>query len=131
MRKLKLFSSLFFILTLFGCGGGGDLGGIFTLPPSYYGAIAINPQTKAAGITVRYTKQSEADLEAAKLCGLINCNVVLRFDTGLCGALARGSNGALGWASDRSNSDSRQSATNQCQINGGTACEVILNECNK
>ena len=131
MRILKLFSALLFVLALFGCGGGGDLGGIFTPPPSYYGSIAINPQTKAGGITARYTSQSEADLEAAKLCGLINCNIVLRFDTGLCAALARGSNGALGWASDRSNSDSRQSAINQCQINGGTACEVLLNECNK
>jgi hypothetical protein len=116
---------------LIGCGGEGDLGGIFTPSPNYYGAVAINPQTKAGGITARYAKQSEADLEAAKLCGLINCNIVLRFDTGLCAALARGSNGALGWASDRSNSDARQLATNQCQINGGTECVVLLNECNR
>jgi hypothetical protein len=130
MRKLKLFSALLFAITLFGCGGGGDSGGIF-IPPTYYGAVSINPDTKAGGITARYTRQSEADLEASKLCGIINCNVVLRFDTGLCAAVARGSNFALGWASDRSNSDARQSAINQCQINGGTACEVLLNECNK
>ncbi len=131
MRKIKLACLALIAVMLFGCGGGGDSGGIFIPPPSYYGAVAINPETKAGGITARYTRQSEADLEASKLCGLVNCNVVLRFDTGLCAAVARGSNFALGWASDRSNSDARQSAINQCQINGGTACEVLLNECNK
>jgi len=131
MRKIKLLSAVILIFTLQGCGGGGESGGIFYTPPNYYGAIALNPQTRAAGITARYTRQADADLEAAKLCGLVNCNIVLRFDTDLCAAIARSSNGAVGWASNKSNSDARQTATNQCQSNGGTDCVVLLNECNR
>jgi hypothetical protein len=131
MFKTKIIFISMSVFTLLGCGGGGDIGGLYVPEPDYYGAVAINPQTKAGGITARYTKQSEADFEASKLCGIINCNIVLRFDTGLCAAVARSSNMALGWASDRSNSDARQKATNQCQVNGGTDCQVLLNECNK
>lgn len=128
---IKLLLATASVTMLTACGGGGDSGGLFDLEPDYYGAVAINPQTKAGGITARYSRQSSADSEAINQCGIINCNIVLRFDTGLCAAVARGSNLALGWASDRSNSDARQSAINQCQINGGTACEVLLNQCNK
>jgi hypothetical protein len=132
MLKIKFIVMSLSIFTLLGCGGGeGDYGDFYIPEPDYYGAVAINPQTKAGGITARYAKQSEADFEASKLCGFINCNIVLRFDTGLCAAVSRGSNMALGWASDRSNSDARQKATNQCQINGGTDCQILLNECNK
>ncbi len=112
MRKTKYFILLLSIFTLLGCGGGGDYDDFYMLEPDYYGAVAINPQTKAGGITARFTTQSSADLEASKLCGLINCNIVLRFDTGFCAAVARSSNLALGWASDRSNSDARQKAIN-------------------
>ncbi len=133
MKGLKCTLAVTSFAMLAACGGGeaGGYGDFYILEPDYYGAVAINPQTKSGGITARYTKQSEADLEAAKLCGLINCNIVLRYETGFCAAVARGSNSALGWASDRSNSDARQKATNQCQINGGTDCQVLLNECNK
>jgi hypothetical protein len=131
MRKIKLILMSLSMFVLLGCGGEGDYGDFYFPEPDYYGAVAINPQTKAGAITARYKKQSEADLEAAKLCGFINCNIVLRFDTGLCAAVARSSNLAIGWASDRSNSDARQKATNQCQINGGTDCQILLNECNK
>lgn len=131
MRRINFIFMSLFIPSLFGCGGGGDEGGFLVPEPDYYGAVAINQQTKAGGITARYRGQSEADFEASRLCGLINCSIVLRFDTGLCAAVARGSNLALGWASDRSNTDARQKAINQCQGGGGTDCQIALNECNK
>jgi hypothetical protein len=61
----------------------------------------------------------------------IATHIVLRYDTGYCAAVARGSNLALGWASDKSSSDARKKALSQCQINGGSECVILLNSCNK
>lgn len=107
-----------------GCGGGSDdAAGI-------YGSIALNLTTKAGGITARYGTQAEANNAAINQCG-VGCATVLEFwGSGQCGAVARGTNFALGWASDGSQSRAESSAIAKCTSAGGTFCTIQLSMCN-
>ena len=77
-------------VTLSGCGGGGE-------DVDYFGAIAVNSLTRAAGISANYTNQNEANVRAGIECGS-GCSVVATFGNGMCGALSRGTDGAVGYA---------------------------------
>lgn len=108
-------------ITLAGCGGGEDV--------SYYGAIAVNPITRAAGIAYNYQSQADANAGASNKCGL-GCSIVATFGNGMCGALARGSIGAVGYAVNPSKSNAESDAMAQCRAAGGTSCAIGLSECN-
>lgn len=108
-------------LALAGCGGGSDY--------DYYGAIAVNSVTRAAGIATNYQSQGEANNAALGQCGS-GCTVVATFGNGSCGALARGLDGAIGYAVASSKSQADSGALSQCRSVGGVACEVRLSACN-
>lgn len=133
MKLPKILAIVALMSTLISCGGGGEDGGYGLLSPqiNYYGAIAVNTTTGAAGITANYRSQSEANTGAQMQCGLFSCNVVLEYGPNMCAAVARGTNGVvLGWASDRSLSDAKSKALNQCALNRGIGCEIKLEQCN-
>jgi hypothetical protein len=108
-------------VALAGCGGGEEV--------DYYGAIAVNPTTRAAGISYNYQSQADANAGASSQCGL-GCSVVATYGNGMCGALARGSNGAVGYAVNSSKSQAESTALSQCRSAGGTLCAIGLSECN-
>ena len=108
-------------LALAGCGGGGDY--------DYFGAIAINSITRAGGISTNYQSQGEANNAALGQCGS-GCAVVATFGNGSCGAVARGSDGALGYTIAGSKSQAESGALSQCRSVGGIACEIKLSACN-
>lgn len=107
-------------LTLAGCGGG---------DPDYYGAIAVNPTTRAASITANYTSQSDANANALRLCEG-TCSVVITYGNGQCGAVARGTDFAMGWAVGGSQAEANAAALTKCRQAQGVACEVKLQQCN-
>jgi hypothetical protein len=106
---------------LAGCGGGEDV--------DYFGAIALNPQTRAASIVANHQSQGEANSAALNLC-TGSCSVVLTFGNGMCGALARSTLGTVGYASNSSKSQAEANAMSQCRSLGGSGCEVLLSMCN-
>ena len=119
-----------------GSSGGTTPGSIF-FPTPTYGAIAVSQGDGAAGITANYSSQRRANDEAVNQCrsgitsGVGACIVVLEYESNRCGALARSAISAtMGWASDRSRSDARAKAVNECTNRGGIACSVVLQECN-
>jgi hypothetical protein len=107
---------------LSGCGGGGE-------DVDYFGAIAVNSLTRAAGISANYTSQNEANARANSECGS-GCSVVATFGNGMCGALARGSDFAVGYAVASTKSQAESNAQSQCRSVGGISCAVRLSECN-
>jgi hypothetical protein len=109
-------------VTLSGCGGGGE-------DVDYFGAIAVNSLTRAAGISANYTSQNEANVRAGIECGS-GCSVVATFGNGMCGALSRGTDGAVGYAVASSRSQAEANALSQCRSVGGISCAVRLSECN-
>jgi hypothetical protein len=108
-------------LALAGCGGGDDY--------NYHGAIAINAITRAGGISANYQSQSEANNGALGQCGS-GCSVVATFGNGSCGAVARGSDGAIGYSIGGSKAQAESGALSQCRSVGGIACEIRLSACN-
>jgi hypothetical protein len=109
-------------VTLSGCGGGGE-------DVDYFGAIAVNSLTRAAGISANFTSQNEANVRAGIECGS-GCSVVATFGNGMCGALSRGTDGAVGYAVASSRSQADSNALSQCRSVGGISCVVRLSECN-
>ena len=107
---------------LSGCGGGGE-------DVNYFGAIAVNSLTRAAGISANYTSQNEANARANSECGP-GCSVVATFGNGMCGALARGTDFAVGYSVASSKSQAESNALSQCRSVGGISCAVRLSECN-
>jgi hypothetical protein len=95
----------------------------------YFGAIAVNSLTRAAGISANYTSQNEANARANSECGS-GCSVVATFGNGMCGALARGSDFAVGYAVASTKSQAESNAQSQCRSVGGISCVVRLSECN-
>lgn len=127
IMKYKLWTFIFAsVFIISGCGGGSDNGDNFVL---LYGSIAVNKITKAAGIAALWESQAKANNTALSQCGT-GCEVVLEFGPGQCGALARGSNGALGWSSGTSKADASQKAVTQCVGFAGIGCVSLLAECN-
>lgn len=116
------------LASMTGCGGGGEDGGSAFTPPSY-GAIALNAVTGAGGITANYASQSLANSEAIKLCTGA-CTVVLEFGSLMCGALARSTNLAYGWASNSKKSNAESTALSNCVSQGGKECVIVLSQCN-
>lgn len=108
-------------VALVGCGGGGDY--------DYYGAIAINSVTRAGGISANYQSQGDANSAALGQCGG-GCTVAATFGNGSCGAVARGTDGAVGYAVASSKSQAESGALSQCRSVGGVACEIRLSACN-
>ncbi len=96
---------------------------------NYFGAIAVNSLTRAAGISANYTSQNEANARANGECGS-GCSVVATFGNGMCGALARGSDFSVGYAVASAKSQAESSALSQCRSVGGISCVVRLSECN-
>ena len=110
------------VTSLSGCGGGGE-------DVDYYGAISVNSLTRAAGISANYTSQNEANARANSECGS-GCSVVATFGNGMCGALARGTDFAVGYAVASSKSQAESNALSQCRSGGGISCAVRLSACN-
>jgi hypothetical protein len=110
------------VAALAACGGGGE-------DVDYFGAISVNSLTRAAGISANYTSQNEANLRASAECGS-GCSVVATFGNGMCGALARGADGAVGYSVASSRSQAESNALSQCRSVGGISCVVRLSECN-
>lgn len=130
-NSLQLLTAMLILVGLSSCGGGGEDGGDaidYYTPPSY-GSIAINSTTKAAGITANYGSQSDANSQAKNSCGA-GCTTALEFGSFMCGALARGTNGVIGWASNGSKSNAESTSVSQCTSRGGAGCGVLLSECN-
>ena len=109
-------------VTLSGCGGGGE-------DVDYFVAIAVNSLTRAVGISANFTSQNEANVRAGIECGS-GCSVVATFGNGMCGALSRGTDGAVGYAVASSRSQAEANALSQCRSVGGISCAVRLSECN-
>ena len=107
-------------LTLAGCGGG---------DPDYYGAIAVNPTTRAASITAKHASQQEANNHALILCEG-SCAIVATYGPNQCGAVARGTDFAMGWAVAGSEAEANAAALAKCRQAQGVACEVKLQYCN-
>ena len=140
VRALKTSCSVLSLL-LASCGGGGDSGGdigSIVLPSFNYGAVAVDTDSGAAGITANYPSQRRANDEALNQCRISNifattaCQVVLEFESGRCAALARGLTPRLvfGWASDRRAGNAEAQALSQCTSRGGGNCSIALRECN-
>ncbi len=112
------------VLLLAACGGGGSDN------PTPYGAVAINWTTRVAGMAGRYDSQAGADNRALSECGS-GCIVVEQFfGTGKCAAVAKGSNGAIGWAVSTSANEAVEKAIAQCVSVRGVSCAVIVAGCN-
>lgn len=95
------------------------------------GSIALNSVTLEAGITANYASQDEADAAAVSTCGGGACVTVLRFSgAGVCGAIARATNRAVGVGSGGSLDAARNQALAQCVAHGGLDCAVGLSMCN-
>ncbi len=123
-RSTRVLVALAALALISGCGGGGGDG--------YYGygAIAVNSQTRAAGIASQFSSQKDANSGALSQCSG-PCSVVLEFSgPGTCGALARGINGSVGWASSAGKSQAESKAISSCQGVGGVGCTVLLSSCN-
>lgn len=127
MRALKLVGAAVVAASLTACGGGGGGFGL----SDYYGSIAVNKLTGAAGITANYNSQWEANMDAINTCGGL-CVTVLEFGPYQCGSLARSQSGplVLGWASKGDLYDSKIAAISECTARGGLNCEYMLAECN-
>ena len=111
------------------CGGDGESGG-YEYFYTYYGSIAINQNTGAAGIASNYESKKSANDAAVEQCGN-GCVVALEIGAGLCGALARSSTGpTFGWASDKKLSNAKSNAIGNCTNNNGVSCSVVLDACN-
>ena len=126
MKFINIVLTLGITLTVAACGGGGASNEL----PSSFGAIAINQNTGAAGISAKYTTQAGADSRALAECGS-SCVVVLQYNYILCAALARSnvSPPVFGWASGSSDFASSE-AVKQCTSKNGTGCTVVLSQCN-
>lgn len=118
--RATLIAAALSALTLAGCGGG---------DPDYYGAIAVNPATRAASITANHTSQQDANAQALILCEG-SCTIVATYGPGQCGAVARGTDFAMGWAVAGSKEEANASALAKCRLAQGVACEVKLQYCN-
>jgi Domain of unknown function (DUF4189) len=123
--KYNFIAATLFAALLASCGGGGD--GAIPVP---YGALAINQTTKAAGIATSASSQDLADAKALSMCGS-NCTVMMEFSgSGRCGALARASNGSMGWSSASALTDAKTAALEQCVSAKGADCSILLYACN-
>jgi hypothetical protein len=107
------------------CGDGGFL---FIDPPGY-GAVAINRTTRDAAIAANYSSQGKANAAVLGKCKG-TCEVVMEFGPELCGALAAGVDGAMGWAAAEAESSAEQNALDFCKKNNGLMCTLKLSGCN-
>lgn len=131
--KTKAATCLFAILLMVagcGAGGGDEFGGTEFYQPPLYGAIAVDQVLGGAAIVSNHDSQRSANDAALLKCGA-GCTRVLEFDSNKCGALARATNTAtFGWASNSSSHDAKVTAIQQCAINKGVGCQVVLDACN-
>lgn len=125
-----IFWALVTLVALLAACGGGDnsVDYIYEAPPSY-GSIAVNTTTKFSFISYNYDSESGASDSALSRCGS-GCVTVLNFGSLQCGALAKGSNGAFGWASDKKETNAKNTAISQCVTYSGLNCVVVLSGCN-
>ena len=128
LRRLKIAMVTAVTATLLGCGDGSEGGGSFDIPTYYYGSIAVNLVSGAAGIASNYTSQSSANSNALKTCGS-GCVTVLEFGNNQCGALASSAL-TFGWASNTNQGKAEGNAVSQCVANNGKLCVVSLSQCN-
>ncbi len=76
-----------------------------------YGAIAYSDSTGNWGYSHDYGSRAQAENSALRRCKSDDCEIKVWFKNS-CGALAKASNGALGWsyaADDRAEAESRRS----------------------
>lgn len=128
MKFLKRLLQATALTSIVACGDGSDGGASFDIPTFYYGSIALNQVSGAAGISSNYTSQSSANSNALRTCGS-GCITVLEFGNNQCGALARSSL-SFGWASNTNQGKAEGNAISQCIVNNGKNCAVLLSQCN-
>lgn len=134
LKKLKYAAAVAALSLLAACGGGG---GGDAEQVQKYGAIATQQENSGAiGIGVGHSTQSLANAAAISQCRsqaviTINCFVRQEF-SGLqrCGAIARGTNFLIGWATAESNSAAETAAVANCAARGGINCFAEQSACN-
>ena len=98
----------------------------------YYGAIAYSQNTGCWGYSYNYRNPQEAIIEAVKRCercsGDNTCAARVWFCRG-CGALAKASNGALGYAWAGSRQQAENLALRYCREYGGEDCRIVCWAC--
>lgn len=90
-----------------------------------YGAIAVNPKTKAYGYTYDFGNSRDAKREALRQCGEPACEVVANFRNG-CAAVAAGK-GKPAAATGATRQEAEAKALRRC----GGDCAVLAWACTK
>jgi hypothetical protein len=96
------------------------------------GAIAISDRYATQyGFSHDYPNRREANIAAMNECGS-GCKVVLNFDTG-CGAYATdqaAGSTVWAWGTSTSGNGAQDRALAECEVRGGTSCQVLAWSCN-
>jgi hypothetical protein len=126
MRGLKSFGAtvLMFIILPFAQGRAAE----------YHGAIAIwlGDDHMSWGWAWNYPTQSGANRNALAQCGNRDCEVVLQFWNGACGALATvGNSNGMAWGAAWRNSRSgaEAAALRACTSSGIGDCQIAVSVC--
>ena len=134
MNTIKLVIAIAILSFLSACGGGG---GSSPVNDAIYGAIATQTtQTGVVFVSSKYTTQSLANSAAINGCVAaavipISCSVRIQFvGTTQCGAVSRGSNYTIGYASGNSIPNAESNAVANCKSNGGIECVSVSSACN-
>ena len=111
--------------------GNSDTGGTIR----YYGAMAVGSDLGAA-LSWNRRSQSQADTDALASCreSYTGCTIRVRWGSGQCLSLVRGStstNSALFWSVTSTLESARRSANQSCVDAGWPTCQVLTTACNR
>ena len=94
-----------------------------------YGAIAYSESEDVTGYSYGYNSAQQAINSAEARCGKPNCAWKTWFRNA-CGALAKGSNGILGWDGGLvGRQRAEEAALAACRRHGGEDCKIICWAC--
>jgi len=97
--------------------------------PDNYGAIAYDKNTGRWGYAYNYSSRGEAERVAVSRCGSSGC-VAYNWFRNACGALAKASDGSIGWSWGTSRHDAEARAIAQCErSSNGLSCEIVCWAC--
>jgi hypothetical protein len=92
-----------------------------------FGSIAYSKSTGRSGYSYGYSDLNSANNDARSRCGQDDCEVMVVFWNG-CGALAKGSDGSLGWGTAGSRAGAESRALQECNSSGSN-CEIVCWAC--
>ena len=93
-----------------------------------WGAIATADNAEF-GKSWNFPTRSDAESAAMEECRIKGTNCILRMSFTTCGAVARGEDGALGWARNSSMDEAINRAYKECQTQTSTECSLLTKVC--